>query len=162
MLQMLQTSVDPLNFNLLEVNQKKSLNRLFFDMKDFSEQVKICYNDYQGPDYFDLHESFKELFVFLDQVITRIGRQLKDFTTDILNDFLPNNTVLAIQKSKRSYSDADRISNVVTGLGDLIQSGMITVLENAKDQELLTQCFGNDFFLELENKRWLFSMYYKY
>mgnify|MGYP006980370980 CR=1 FL=1 len=162
MIQILETTVNTIQSGTEKEIARPSIDQLFIELRSFNEQVKISCDNFQGPDCFDLHRSLKELNAFMDLKIERMGKhvltlEMQTFTKSS-SEHYPRNYELV----EGVFTDADRVSNVVSGLGNLIQITRLTLIEDSRSEKVLSRLVGKTFYQELENRRWLFSMYSKY
>lgn len=138
------------------------IDQLFKELKSFNNQVKISCDNFQGPDCFDLHRSFKELYAFMELKIERMGKHVLTLESHTFQNSSSENYPGNYELVDGVFSDADRVSNMVSGLENLIQITRLALREDTANEKMLSRLVGKTFYHELENRCWLFSMYSKY
>jgi DNA-binding ferritin-like protein len=149
-----------------EKNREKpdssTFSGLLFDFIIFKKEVSQFCSTYQDPDYFDFLKRLSELRLQLNSIVEEL-----EIHFDVL-DKLPynplNNSFEFIPKKDHVTfsSDAERISNVVAGLGNLIQSSRKAALEAARAENFRIESMLNGFAKEMEKSKWIFYMFSKY
>jgi DNA-binding ferritin-like protein len=135
---------------------------LLFDFKIFQKEVSQFYSIYQGPDYFDFLKRLSELRFQVNSIVEELEIHFNDLNK-IPYKSLNNSFEFTLEKGNVMVStDAERISNVVAGLGNLIQSSRKAALEAFREENFIIESMLSGFVKEMERSKWIFYMYSKY
>lgn len=152
----------PVSEENAEKSDAPTFSGLLFDFKIFRKEVSQFCNNYQGPDYFDFCKRLAELRLQVNSIVDELEIHFNDLSK-IPYRALDNSFEFTLIKSNVLVStDAERISNVVAGLENLIQSSRKAALEASRAQDFMVESMLNGFAKEMEKSKWIFYMFSKY
>jgi DNA-binding ferritin-like protein len=145
-----------------EKSDTPTFSVLLFDFKIFRKEISQFCSNYQGPDYFDFLKRLAELRLQVNSIVDELENHFNDLSKRPYSS-LNNSFEFSLIKSNVLVStDAERISNVVAGLGNLIQSSRKAALEASRTDDFIVESMLNGFAKEMEKSRWIFYMFSKY
>lgn len=145
-----------------EKPDSSTFSGLLLDFKIFKKEVSQFCSTYQGPDYFDFFKSLSELRLQVNSIVEELEIHVEDLNK---MPYRPLNVSFEFtrQKGHETVStDLESISNVVAGLGNLIQSSRKAAMEAARAENFRIESMLSGFAKELERSKWIFYMYSKY
>lgn len=129
---------------------------------EFYQKVNFIRLNFAGPDYFGLEGNFSDLQLLLIKMADEMRFLQLDSSEDrvwIAHNFPGKETHRFIESPK---TDTERISMIVVGLGDLIQSYQNIALGRTKEESFFKEDSFRKVLKELENSLWIFTMFSKY
>ena len=149
-------------FPLVKLAGQSELGSLLSEFLKFDNEVESFIENYEGPDYFDIHQNLKNLHIILGQCSEMLikkgyAKEPDNFGSGkfFLNDFYLFD--MAIMRN-----DTERIFQVVSGLRILLGKCRKNAFEAHLNEDAEMENLMNGFVWELENRQWIFSMFLKY
>lgn len=129
---------------------------------EFSHKVSLVQLNFEGPDHFGLEGNFSDLQVLLHNLVEELNLHQSESSFSKIRigmNFFENEhqTMMDIP-----ITDGERISMIVFGLKNLIQSCQKSALEPASGESFFEESPLKNILKELENTLWIFSLFSKY
>lgn len=143
-------------------NESLNLIQLAAMTIEFYQKLNLIRLNFEGPDYFGVWGNFSDLQILLIKMADVLNLlQAKDSHERIWigqNFFEKENLKLM----DSSNNDAERISVIVTDLGNLIQSYKDSASDTSQEESFFNEVPFRNILVELENMHWIFTMFSKY
>lgn len=138
------------------------MNDLLSDYNIFNQNVKGFYWNFQGEDYFEIHQKFEDLSFKLSQDIDRLANAI------VMTGYVPVHTFSEYIKFSRHAeikginTCEEGVANVVRGINQLLSATRSAAVEAGDAIDIESEKILRQFSVELENELWVFTMLAKY
>lgn len=153
--------------NIIGINQAKAqelgkkMNVLLSNYEVYYQNLRGFHWNVTGPNFFELHEKFEELYIrandYIDEIAERI-LTLEEKPLHTFTDFLAHSSV----KEAKNFNDGEKmvkevLSNLKTLVG--IEREVFSIANDANDEG--TASLMSDYIKEKEKTIWMLNAYVK-
>ncbi|MDW6002592.1 Dps family protein [Vibrio mangrovi] len=134
-----------------------SLNQLLANYQVFYMNVRGYHWNIKGPEFFELHVKFEEIYTDLLIKIDEIAERILTLGSTPLHTFSDYVTRSEIQEHKQASQAKSTVEGLVQGFGTLVkqQREILNIAGEASDEG--TAALMSDYIREQEKQIWMFN-----
>ncbi|SHO57201.1 Dps family protein [Vibrio quintilis] len=143
--------------NTISQKLATALNHLLSDYQVFYMNVRGYHWNIEGPEFFELHAKFEEIYTDLQTKIDEVAERILTLGSTPLHTFSDYIAVSEIQEHKQATNAKETVTGLVAGLNILVQQQreILAIAGDADDEG--TAALMSDYIREQEKLLWMFN-----